>query len=98
MRGIAVKNNITLPTTVHADKNHINKIRETTNLEDDSENKVNYESKEREYADKRGIIFYEVKGNIMTYEEQVKDSRTSYGLYNAEVNLDTGVITQVKVG
>lgn len=34
----------------------------------------------------------------MTYEEQVKDSRTSYGLYNAEVNLDTGVITQVKVG
>lgn len=53
-----MKNNITLPTTVHADKNYINKIRETTNLEDDSENKVNYESKEREYADKRGIIFY----------------------------------------
>lgn len=93
-----MKNNITLPTTVHADKNYINKIRETTNLEDDSENKVNYESKEREYADRRGIIFYEVKGNIMTYEEQFKDSRTSYGLYNAEVNLDTGVITQVKVG
>lgn len=60
------------------------------------DNKVDYEQKAASYADERGIIFYEVEDNIMTYEEQVKDSRTSYGLYNAEVNLDTGVVNQVK--
>ena len=76
-----MKNNITLPTTVHADKNHINRIREViTNLEEDSENKVDYESKAREYADKRGIIFYELEGNTMTYEEQVKNGPRTYGL------------------
>lgn len=58
-------------------------------------NKVNYEDKAALYAEEQGIIFYEVEGNMMTYEEQVQDSRTTYGLYIAEVNLDTGVVKQV---
>lgn len=56
---------------------------------------VNYEEKAAQYADERGIIFYEVKNNIMIYEEQVKDGPRTYGLYTAEVNLDTGIVTQV---
>lgn len=57
---------------------------------------LTYEDKAALYAKERGIIFYEVKDNIMTYEEQVKNGLRTYGLYNAEINLDTGVITQVK--
>lgn len=73
-------------TTVHAAENHIERTEEI----------VDYEDKARKYADERGVIFYELEGNIMTYEEQVKDSRTSYGLYKAEVDLDTGIVKQVK--
>lgn len=57
--------------------------------------KNDYEQKAAKYAEERGIIFYEVEGNIMKYEEQVKNGPRTYGIYTAKVNLDTGVVTQV---
>lgn len=58
--------------------------------------KNDYEQKAAKYAKERGIIFYEVEGNIMRYEEQVQNGPRTYGIYNAEINLDTGEIVQVE--
>lgn len=52
-------------------------------------NEVNYEQKALLYANDNGIIAYDVKGNTMSYEEQVQNGLNVYGIYNAQVNLDT---------
>lgn len=59
-------------------------------------NEINYEEKAAMYADEYGIIFYEVKGNVMKYEEQVKNGPKTYGIYPAEINLDTGIISRIE--
>lgn len=60
------------------------------------EEKVNYEINALEYAMDNGIISYDVEGNVMSYEEQVQDGLNKYGIYKAEVNLDTMKVTRKK--
>lgn len=51
--------------------------------------KLVYEARALNHANDNGVIFYEVEGNIMRYEEQVLNGLYVYGLYEAQVNLDT---------
>lgn len=50
---------------------------------------VNYEQQALLYAEKYGIIDYQVHGNTMIYYEMVNDGADEYSVYKAEVNLDT---------
>lgn len=53
------------------------------------ENKVNYEHKASLYAEKHGIVEYDVNNNKMNYYEIVDEGRDELSVYNATVNLNT---------
>lgn len=48
-----------------------------------------YEQKALLYAEKYGVIEYEVEGREMNYSEEVKEGQEKYVVYKAKVNLDT---------
>lgn len=53
-------------------------------------NKTDYEQKALLYAEKHGIIEYEViKGNIMNYYEEINEGEGILAAYNVKLNLDT---------
>lgn len=51
--------------------------------------KAYYEQKALLYAERYGIIEYEVEENKMTYSEKFYEGNAKYVTYNAELDLDT---------
>lgn len=56
-----------------------------------------YETLALLYAEKYGIISYEVEGNIMSYKEEFPKGNGKYEAYSVKVDLDSNKETRKEI-